>query len=65
MKGVPQDMAAYKWIFSTCRIPQKNFDATLQYTGSRHIVVLAKSNFYAFDVVDEEGSIMPRYVIER
>jgi carnitine O-acetyltransferase len=58
-RGTPLCMSQFNRLFSTARIPTKNgcYIAPPE-EESRHIVVLAHSQFYHFDVFDDEGQII-------
>ncbi|RUS14143.1 acyltransferase ChoActase/COT/CPT [Endogone sp. FLAS-F59071] len=56
-RGIPLDMSQFERLFATARLPtdhgcQINTDAQ-----SRHIVVAAHSQFYHFEVFDDDGNV--------
>ncbi|GAA5932519.1 hypothetical protein JCM1841_000236 [Sporobolomyces salmonicolor] len=53
-RGVPLDMSQYTKLFATARIPTKNGCRMQSDPDSRHIVVMARGQFYWFDVLDSE-----------
>ncbi|KAG7201978.1 hypothetical protein KM043_004673 [Ampulex compressa] len=56
-KAFPLDMSQYHNLFQTTRIPQLGKDRIYQDLSARHIVVMRKGHFYAFNVLDENGDI--------
>ncbi|KAL8908481.1 MAG: hypothetical protein Q9207_000787 [Kuettlingeria erythrocarpa] len=58
LKGTPLCMYQYSRLFSTARIPTENGCQIAQDSGSRHIVVLCKGQFYWFDVLDDHSDII-------
>lgn len=58
LKGTPLCMYQYSRLFSTARIPTENGCQIAQDSGSRHIVVLCKGQFYWFDVLDDNSDII-------
>lgn len=51
-------MYQYSRLFSTARIPTESGCQIAQDSGSRHIVVLCKGQFYWFDVMDDNSDII-------
>ena len=51
-------MYQYSRLFSTARIPTESGCQIAQDSGSRHIVVLCKGQFYWFDVMDDISDII-------
>lgn len=51
IKGNPFCMNAFKYMFNTSRVPEKNTDITKLYDGSQHpyFVVIYKNNFFKVD----------------
>ncbi|KAL8952705.1 MAG: hypothetical protein Q9222_001404 [Ikaeria aurantiellina] len=58
LKGSPLCMYQYSRLFGTARIPTENGCQIAQDSGSRHIVVLCKGQFYWFDVLDDNSDII-------
>ncbi|KAL8975135.1 MAG: hypothetical protein Q9197_000649 [Variospora fuerteventurae] len=58
LKGTPLCMYQYSRLFSTARIPTENGCQIAQDSGSRHVVVLCKGQFYWFDVLDDNSDII-------
>ncbi|XP_072752082.1 carnitine O-palmitoyltransferase 2, mitochondrial isoform X2 [Anoplolepis gracilipes] len=56
-KAFPLDMSQYKNLFNTTRIPKLEKDVIFQDSSAKHLVVLRKGHFYAFDVLDANDSI--------
>lgn len=56
-KAFPLDMSQYKNIFNTTRIPKLEKDVIFHDPSAKHLVVLRKGHFYAFNVLDENDSI--------
>ena len=55
----PLDMSQFQNLLQSTRIPTPGRDAIEKFPDSKHVVVLHKGCFYAFDVFDEEGDILP------
>eukprot|EP00948_MAST-09A_sp_MAST-9A-sp1_P001154 g1154.t1 len=55
-------MSQFKKLFSTFRLPGKDFDTTHTAASkqSKHIVVLHRNQFYYFDCLDDESNLMVR-----
>lgn len=51
------EMRPFQNIFSTTRIPRPKRDEIKYFEQSRHVVLLRHGQFYAFDVVDEQGNL--------
>ena len=58
LRGAPLCMYQYSRLFSTARIPTEHGCQIAQDSGSRHIVVLCKGQFYWFDVLDDNSDII-------
>ncbi|KAI4184529.1 MAG: hypothetical protein L6R41_004680 [Letrouitia leprolyta] len=58
LKGTPLCMYQYSRLFGTARIPTENGCQIAQDSGSRHIVILCKGQFYWFDVLDDNSDII-------
>ncbi|XP_050446529.1 carnitine O-palmitoyltransferase 2, mitochondrial isoform X3 [Cataglyphis hispanica] len=56
-KAFPLDMSQYKNLFNTTRIPELEKDVIFQDSSAKHLVILRKGHFYAFDVLDANDSI--------
>ncbi|GAA5978687.1 hypothetical protein JCM5350_002482 [Sporobolomyces pararoseus] len=54
-RGVPLDMSQYTKLFATARIPTKNGCKMQVDPESRHIIVMARGQFYWFDVLDSKN----------
>ena len=52
------DMHQYARLFASTRIPKHGKDALVSFEGSRHVVVQRGSDFYKFDVIAEDGSLV-------
>jgi len=50
-------MSQYKNLFNTTRIPELGKDRIFYDPSAKHLVVLRKGHFYAFDVLDANDSI--------
>lgn len=61
-KAFPLDMSQYKNIFNTTRIPKLEKDVIFHDPSAKHLVVLRKGHFYAFDVLDEDSICNPRKI---
>ncbi|OZJ03582.1 hypothetical protein BZG36_03048 [Bifiguratus adelaidae] len=55
IKGIPLDMSQFTRLFGTSRLPTHNGCMMSTSDNSRHIVVLVHSQFYHFEVFDENG----------
>ncbi|ODV90866.1 hypothetical protein CANCADRAFT_25219 [Tortispora caseinolytica NRRL Y-17796] len=58
VRGKPLCMYQYSRLFGTSRIPNQDCCIMQTDTTSRHIVVVARSQFYWFDVLDENSDII-------
>ncbi|KAL9628426.1 MAG: hypothetical protein Q9204_005893 [Flavoplaca sp. TL-2023a] len=58
LRGTPLCMYQYSRLFSTARIPTESGCQIAQDSGSRHVVVLCKGQFYWFDVMDDNSDII-------
>ncbi|XP_012521784.1 carnitine O-palmitoyltransferase 2, mitochondrial isoform X2 [Monomorium pharaonis] len=56
-KAFPLDMSQYKNLFNTTRIPELGKDRIFHNPSGRHLVVMRRGHFYAFDVLDANDSI--------
>ncbi|XP_071561686.1 carnitine O-palmitoyltransferase 2, mitochondrial [Temnothorax nylanderi] len=56
-KAFPLDMSQYKNLFNTTRIPELGKDRIFHDPTAKHLVVLRKGHFYAFNVLDANDSI--------
>ncbi|GAA5851677.1 hypothetical protein JCM5353_007307 [Sporobolomyces roseus] len=54
-RGTPLDMSQYTKLFATARIPTKNGCKMQVDAESRHIIVMARGQFYWFDVLDSKN----------
>lgn len=50
-------MSQYKNLFNTSRIPELEKDVIFHDSSAKHLVILRKGHFYAFDVLDANDSI--------
>lgn len=57
IKDKPLCSHMYKYLFNACRIPRESGDTTVTYSPSehRHIVVMHRNRFFAFDAMDAAG----------
>ncbi|BGP20849.1 hypothetical protein JCM10213_008115 [Rhodosporidiobolus nylandii] len=55
IRGTPLDMSQYMKLFGTARIPTKTGCRLEVENDSKHIVVLARGQFYWFDVLDSQN----------
>ncbi|XP_077309441.1 carnitine O-palmitoyltransferase 2, mitochondrial [Lithobates pipiens] len=58
VNAYPLDMSQYFRLFNSTRIPKLNKDELVSDEKARHLLVLRNGNFYAFDVLDKDGSIV-------
>jgi carnitine O-acetyltransferase len=56
-RGTPLCMSQFSRLFGTARMPTENGCYMQSEEEARHIVVLAHSQFYHFEVFDEDGNI--------
>jgi carnitine O-acetyltransferase len=66
-KSTPLCMVQYKYLFGTCRVPEKTRDRMETATSSKalHIIVARHGQFYVLDVINEHGLSLPVNLIER
>jgi carnitine O-acetyltransferase len=62
----PLCSTAFKYMFHSCRIPQKDQDFYTIYDPSRHThaIVACKGHFFAIDFLDKQGNVVPVSVLE-
>ena len=58
LRGNPLCMYQYSRMFGTARVPTDNGCHIAQDSGSKHIVVLCKGQFYWFDVLDDNSDLI-------
>ena len=58
LRGSPLCMYQYSRLFGTARLPTENGCHIAQDSGSKHIVVLCKGQFYWFDVLDDNADLI-------
>lgn len=58
IKNQPLDMYQYSKLFGTARIPTEHGCQIAQDSGSKHIVILCRGQFYWFDVFDGNSDII-------
>ena len=58
LRGVPLDMYQYSRMFGTARVPTENGCIIGQDSESKHVVVLARGQFYWFDVLDDNHDLI-------
>ena len=58
LKGSPLCMYQYSRLFGTARVPTENGCQIAQDSGSKHVVVLCKGQFYWFDVLDDNADLI-------
>ena len=58
-KAFPLDMSQYKNLFNSTRIPRQGKDEILKSNPreNKHIVVIKNGQFFAFDILDENGQL--------
>ncbi|KAG8229768.1 hypothetical protein J437_LFUL005849 [Ladona fulva] len=56
-KAFPLDMSQFPSLFNSTRIPEVGKDTLFQDVKAKHILVIKKGEFYAFDVLDKDGDI--------
>lgn len=56
-------MSQYSNLFNSTRIPQIDKDQIVMDKSAKHIVVMRKGHFYAFDVFTEQGNILSAHEI--
>ncbi|ORE07198.1 acyltransferase ChoActase/COT/CPT [Rhizopus microsporus var. microsporus] len=57
-RGTPLCMSQFSRLFATARVPTENGCYIATEEDARHIVVMAQSQFYHFEVFDAEGKII-------
>ena len=55
----PLDMSQFHNLLQSTRIPTDEKDVIEKFPDSKHMVILHKGCFFAFDVFDKDGDIMP------
>ena len=58
LRGNPLCMYQYSRLFGTARVPTENGCQIAQDSGSQHIVVLCKGQFYWFDALDKNSDLI-------
>lgn len=58
LRGNPLCMYQYSRLFGTARVPTENGCQIAQDSGSKHIVVLCKGQFYWFDAIDDNSDLI-------
>lgn len=58
LRGDPLCMFQYSRMFGTARVPTENGCQIAQDSGSKHIVVLCRGQFYWFDVLDDNSDLI-------
>jgi len=58
LRGNPLCMYQYSRLFGTARVPTENGCQIAQDSGSKHVVVLCKGQFYWFDVLDDNSDLI-------
>jgi carnitine O-acetyltransferase len=69
---LPQDMigatplcsVAYKYMFHACRVPELYQDSYRIFTPTARAIVACRNQFFAVQVVDDNGNILPLSVLE-
>lgn len=54
----PLDMSQYQGLFGATRIPELGKDRIYQESDTRHLVIIKDGNFFAMDVLDEQGKLI-------
>ena len=54
----PLDMSQYEGLFNATRIPKRGKDQILRDPTAHHVLVMRNGNFFVFDVLDSNGSIL-------
>ncbi|XP_043485114.1 carnitine O-palmitoyltransferase 2, mitochondrial-like isoform X2 [Leptopilina heterotoma] len=57
-KAFPLDMSQYANLFNSTRIPEQNKDRIFLDKSARHLVVMRGGNFYSFEVLNSDGSLV-------
>ena len=60
----PLDMSQYSRLFRSTRIPRVLKDELVTHVDSRHIMVQRGAEFFAVDVLNSDGTAVPRAAIE-
>eukprot|EP01116_Phalansterium_solitarium_P000730 TRINITY_DN10583_c0_g1_i1.p2 TRINITY_DN10583_c0_g1~~TRINITY_DN10583_c0_g1_i1.p2 ORF type:complete len:644 (-),score=241.54 TRINITY_DN10583_c0_g1_i1:254-2128(-) len=63
-KDGPMDMSQYTRLFGSARIPAPNRDYVVTTYDSRHIVVISHDQYYALDVIKENGDFVSEAEIQ-
>ena len=63
--AVPIDMTNMKKMFHATRIPKQNLDVLKSYPDSKHILVQRGTQFYVFDVLDDNGELIDEHLIAK
>lgn len=50
LHGSPIDMAAYYWLFNSCRVPRLGQDESMKFTALRHVAVVYNERFWKLDL---------------
>lgn len=58
VRGTPLCMYQYSRLFGTARVPTENGCVIAQDSTAKHIVVLARGQFYWFDVLDDNNDLI-------
>eukprot|EP01114_Cavostelium_apophysatum_P012374 TRINITY_DN2756_c0_g1_i3.p1 TRINITY_DN2756_c0_g1~~TRINITY_DN2756_c0_g1_i3.p1 ORF type:complete len:650 (-),score=175.26 TRINITY_DN2756_c0_g1_i3:34-1983(-) len=58
------DMQQYLRLFGHARIPKWRRDQIATYPDSRHMIVMSKNQFFAVDVLDASGNVIPEADIQ-
>lgn len=59
------DMSQYSRLFHSTRIPQLHEDKLQSYPKARHVVVQRGADFFTFDLLNQDGFVVSRDVIEK
>ena len=57
--GSPLCTTQFGRFFATCRVPLEGRDEMVTYTGSRHIVVLCRNQFFSVTVLENTEAFVP------
>ncbi|XP_043485133.1 carnitine O-palmitoyltransferase 2, mitochondrial-like isoform X2 [Leptopilina heterotoma] len=57
-KAFPLDMSQYENLFNSTRIPEFGKDRIFLEKSARHILVMRGGNFYCFDVINPDGTLV-------
>lgn len=58
LKAYPLDMSQYANLFNSTRIPEQGKDRISLDKSARHMVVMRGGHFYAFDILNQDGTII-------